>query len=102
LTTSISEAADFECETRGSVRACDLFVGAFRVDAVGLEIFTSEALDFWFIRWNIEHNPTGFTLGLWMVEDARLMFAAKLGFAMGTAMGILAPLCLFSRPFRYF
>ena len=77
-----------------------MFVGAFRFDEVGFEIFTSDTLDFWFIRRNLEHNPTGYTLGLWMVEDPRLMFLAKAGFAGGTLLEILSPLCLFNRTFR--
>lgn len=57
----------------------DMFVGAFRIDTVGLEIFSSDTLDFWFIRRNLEHNPTGYTFGLWMVEIPALMFMAKMG-----------------------
>jgi hypothetical protein len=78
-----------------------MFVGAFRIGTGGIELLTSDSLQFWFIRRSIEHNPTGYTLGLWFATHPPVMLLAQLGFAVGTMMELLAPLCLFWRPFRW-
>lgn len=77
------------------------FVGAYRIDRSGLEVFTSDAMKNWFLKRSYEQSSTNLRYGIWLAERPDLMFVFNAGFAWVGLLELLSPLCLLWRWFRW-
>ena len=76
-------------------------IGVHRIGKTGFELFASNTLGSWFLKRALEANPTGFALGLPLLESPLVFNLNKLSFAVTGMFEALSPLCLFSRYFRW-
>ncbi len=77
------------------------FIGVHRLAWSGLGIFGSDAMNYWLLKRSYEANPTGFRIGILVVEHPDLLRLTKLAFAVTGLLEALSPLCLVSRWFRW-
>lgn len=78
-----------------------MFLGIYRLVHGGVEIYTEGWLSWWILINTLQPSLTDFGLGMLVIEHEWLRNVMHLGFPIGTALEILAPLALISRRFRY-
>jgi hypothetical protein len=78
------------------------FMGALRIDRNGLDLFGSEALQYWFAK-NSLFPPSrlGFDLGVVVASTPWMLVPMQIGFGVVTLFELLSPVCLVSRTFRW-
>lgn len=77
------------------------FLGAYRLDKGGFEVYSGDAIKNWFLRRSYEQNPTGFTIGILVSENRAALFMAQVGFVITEFFEVTALLCLVFRRFRW-
>jgi len=77
------------------------FTGMFRLLRGGMELFTSGSLTFWALRNSHQYIDPTWGLGRFLPELPLVNAFLTLGYPIVTLFEVLAPVCLWSRRFRY-
>lgn len=79
-----------------------LFIAAHRVSYGGWELFSSDSMSQWLVRWNLRVSDPESSLGFMVVRNPTLAALLKLSFPLITLLELSAPLALISRRYRLF
>jgi len=77
------------------------FTGMFRLLRGGTELFASGSLTFWALRNSYQYITPVWGLGRYLPELPLMNAFLNLGYPVVTLFEVLAPVCLWSRRFRY-
>lgn len=77
------------------------FVGLYRIVHGGIDVFSSGSITFWALRDSYQVLNPAWGFGRLLLEYPLLEKMLILGFPVITVFEVLAPICLFSRFFRY-
>ncbi|MGH7801121.1 MAG: hypothetical protein ACREOW_10935 [Thermodesulfobacteriota bacterium] len=77
------------------------FVGLYRIVHGGVDVFSSGSITFWALRDSYQVLNPAWGFGRLLLEYPLLEKMLILGFPVITVFEVLAPICLFSRFFRY-
>lgn len=77
------------------------FIASHRLAYGGWALFSSDSLSQWLVQRNLSATNPEASLGLAIVRTPWLATAAQVSFPLLTSLELLAPLCLFSRRFRW-
>ena len=79
-----------------------MFIAAHRVAYGGWELFSSDSLSQWLVRWNLRNDDPESSLGLMVVRNATLAAMLKASFPLSTLLELSAPLALINQRYRLF
>jgi len=79
-----------------------MFIAAHRLAYGGWELFSSDTLSQWLVRWNLRGPDAESTLGLMVVRNSTLAALLKASFPVTTLLELSAPLALVNRSYRLF
>lgn len=79
-----------------------LFISAHRVSYGGWELFSSDSLSQWLVRWNLRAADPESSLGLMVVRNPTLAAMLKASFPLITLLELSAPFAILSRRYRLF
>lgn len=77
-----------------------LFIAAHRVSYGGWELFSSDSLSQWLVRWNLRSADPESSLGLMVVRNPALAAMLKASFPLTTLLELSAPLALLYPRYR--